>query len=57
VWRLTIATCVPASTLSGGYEKRFGLYFVDYRTQERTAKPAVAWYKRLIKTRTLPEAL
>lgn len=37
-----------------GYEKRFGLYYVDYKTQERTAKPAVAWYRKLITENILP---
>jgi beta-glucosidase/6-phospho-beta-glucosidase/beta-galactosidase len=41
----------------GGYGKRFGLYFVDYKTQKRTAKPAVAWYRKLIAERKIPEAL
>ena len=27
-----------------GYRKRFGLYYVDYKTLERTAKPAAKWY-------------
>jgi beta-galactosidase len=33
---------------SFGYEKRFGLYFVDYTTQERTSKPAAAWYAKVV---------
>lgn len=37
-----------------GYEKRFGLYFVDYKTQVRTPKPAVAWYHKLIETSEIP---
>lgn len=41
---------------AGGYGKRFGLFFVDYNTQERTAKPAVAWYKQLIAERVLPSS-
>ena len=32
-----------------GYSKRFGLYRVDYDTLERTPKPAVEWYKKVIK--------
>lgn len=33
---------------SHGYSKRFGLYYVDYKTQERTPKPAVEWYKQVV---------
>lgn len=32
-----------------GYSKRFGLFHVDYQTLARTPKPAVQWYKTLIK--------
>lgn len=31
-----------------GYSKRFGLVFVDYRTQERIPKLSAHWYARLI---------
>ena len=31
-----------------GYSKRFGLVFVDYRTQERIPKQSAHWYQRLI---------
>ena len=27
-----------------GYSKRFGLYFVDYATQQRTPKAAALWW-------------
>ncbi|PZF80155.1 GH1 family beta-glucosidase [Jiangella anatolica] len=37
-----------------GYGKRFGLVFVDYRTQERIPKLSAHWYRRLI-TSTRPE--
>lgn len=30
-----------------GFSKRFGAFHVDYETQKRTAKPIVAWYKKL----------
>jgi beta-glucosidase len=33
-----------------GYEKRFGLIFVDYRTQERTLKDSAHWYREVIET-------
>ncbi|MDF1478100.1 GH1 family beta-glucosidase [Leifsonia sp. H3M29-4] len=31
-----------------GYSKRFGLVYVDYRTQERIPKLSARWYRRLI---------
>ena len=31
-----------------GYSKRFGLVYVDYRTQERIPKQSAHWYQRLI---------
>jgi beta-glucosidase len=31
-----------------GYSKRFGLVYVDYRTQERIPKLSAKWYQRLI---------
>lgn len=31
-----------------GYDKRFGLFHVDYATQTRTAKDSAHWYKALI---------
>ncbi|MCU1441008.1 MAG: beta-glucosidase [Rhodoglobus sp.] len=31
-----------------GYSKRFGLVYVDYRTQERIPKLSAHWYRRLI---------
>jgi beta-glucosidase len=31
-----------------GYSKRFGLVFVDYRTQERIPKRSAQWYAQLI---------
>lgn len=32
-----------------GYDKRFGLIHVDYRTQKRTPKDSALWYAQLIK--------
>ncbi len=31
-----------------GYEKRFGLFYVDYKTQSRIPKPAVPWYRNVV---------
>jgi beta-glucosidase len=32
-----------------GYSVRFGVYYVDFKTQKRIPKTSAAWYKRLIK--------
>ena len=34
-----------------GYEKRFGLVYVDYETQKRTPKESARWYGRVSKQR------
>jgi beta-glucosidase len=31
-----------------GYTKRFGMVYVDYKTQERTLKASAHWYRRVI---------
>ena len=31
-----------------GYDKRFGMVYVDYRTQKRTPKDSARWYKEVI---------
>lgn len=36
-----------------GYDKRFGLYYVDYDTMERVAKPAAKWYAQVTSSNTL----
>lgn len=41
---------------SFGYEKRFGLFYVDYTTLERIPKPAVEWYKRLTTSNSLSDS-
>ena len=33
-----------------GYSERFGLIFVDYRTQERILKDSAHWYREVIQT-------
>ena len=33
-----------------GYEKRFGLVYVDYRTQERVVKDSAHTYREIIET-------
>jgi beta-glucosidase len=39
-----------------GYSRRFGLVFVDFRTQARVPKASARWYQRLIAARELPDA-
>lgn len=36
-----------------GYSKRFGIIYVNYKTNERVFKDSAIWYKNLIKTRSL----
>ena len=33
-----------------GYSERFGLIYVDYRTQERIMKDSAHWYSEVIRT-------
>ncbi len=35
---------------ANGYNDRFGLVYVDYRTQERLPKDSAAWFRRVIET-------
>lgn len=37
-----------------GYEKRFGLFHVDFESQERTAKDSAHWYRELIAQNRIP---
>ena len=37
-----------------GYQKRFGLVFVDYGTQRRIPKASAAFYSQVMRTNTLP---
>jgi beta-glucosidase len=32
-----------------GYEKRFGLVYIDYETQKRTLKDSALWYRDFIR--------
>ena len=38
-----------------GYEKRFGIVYVDYETLERTPKASALWYREVIRRNGLPE--
>ena len=33
-----------------GYDRRFGIVYVDYETQERIVKDSAQWYSEVIKT-------
>ena len=35
---------------TNGYDKRFGLIYVDYRTQKRILKDSAFWYSEVIRT-------
>jgi len=37
-----------------GYEKRFGIVYVDYETQVRTPKDSAFWYRSVIQAHALP---
>lgn len=39
-----------------GYSKRFGIVYVDYKTQERTPKASARWYADVIKHNAVPRA-
>ena len=39
-----------------GYSKRFGLYWVDYATQERIPKDSARWYRHVATTGAVEEA-
>ena len=38
---------------SNGYEKRYGLFYVDFETQERYPKKSACWYKELAATQEI----
>lgn len=38
---------------SNGYEKRYGLFYVDFETQKRYPKKSAYWYKQLSKTQII----
>lgn len=38
---------------SNGYDKRYGLFYVDFNTQERYPKKSAYWYKNLAKTKII----
>ena len=38
---------------ANGYNKRYGLFYVDFETQKRYPKASAYWFKRVAQTRTL----
>ena len=38
-----------------GYRKRFGMVYVDYRTQERLPKDSAHWYREVIRRNGLTD--
>lgn len=38
---------------SNGYEKRYGLFYVDFETQERYPKKSAYWYKEVAETQEI----
>lgn len=38
---------------SNGYNKRYGLFFVDFETQKRYPKESAYWFKQLAETKTI----
>jgi hypothetical protein len=39
-----------------GYQRRFGLYFVDFPTQRRLAKRSAGFYAEVVRANALPPA-
>jgi beta-glucosidase len=39
-----------------GYTKRFGIVYVDFKTQKRTVKESGKWYAKVAQANALPEA-
>ena len=37
-----------------GYDKRFGIIYIDYATQARIPKASAAWYSRVIAANAIP---
>lgn len=37
-----------------GYQRRFGLVWVDYATQERLPKESFSWYRDIVRTNSVP---
>jgi beta-glucosidase len=42
---------------ASGYEKRFGIVHVDFKTQQRTMKDSALWYRDFIQRQKASHAL
>ncbi|WP_281166003.1 6-phospho-beta-galactosidase [Liquorilactobacillus sicerae] len=40
---------------TNGYNKRYGLFYVDFKSQKRYPKKSAYWYKELSETKQIPE--
>ena len=38
---------------TNGYNKRYGLFYIDYKTQKRYPKASAYWYKYISQTKEL----
>ncbi|MFP9213454.1 family 1 glycosylhydrolase, partial [Enterococcus faecalis] len=38
---------------TNGYNKRYGLFYVDFETQKRYPKESAYWYKLVSETKTI----
>lgn len=38
---------------TNGYNKRYGFFYVDFETQQRTPKASAYWFKRVAQTKRL----
>ncbi|WP_143317963.1 6-phospho-beta-galactosidase [Clostridium sp. HBUAS56017] len=41
---------------SNGYNKRYGLFYVDYKDQKRYPKKSAYWYKKIVETKELVDS-
>lgn len=50
-------SCMDVFSWTNGYNKRYGLFYVDFKTQMRYAKKSAYWYKHIAETLTLSKDL
>jgi len=53
VKRYFIWSLMDVFSWSNGYEKRYGLFYIDFDTQERFPKKSEYWYKELAETKEI----
>ena len=49
VWGYFVWSLLDNFEWGYGYSKRFGLIYVDFRTQQRTLKSSAKWYQKVIR--------